>query len=690
MAAEPRKLVFSPGVARDASQLEAKGAWWDCSLVRFRSGMPEKFGGWVRFGTQAALGTPRSLLSYFFLTGDAVLGVGTSTGLFMSQGGTLFDITPERREISVTNGFLTVSGSAIVTLEFGVVHEALVGDRFLLPAFSFGGITFGGGVDGFGGYEVLSVPSSTSITFDAGALASSTSGPGGGVRLVTLLWPTGPVGVTAGLGWGAGPWSRKGWGDPALSSTITSGLRYWSLAKWGERLLSVPAVGPLFAFTPSITGTVNSRAAVAVNSRDGQVASVIVTAGGSGYVSTPTVVIAAPPAGVTATAVANMAGQTVASITIVAPGSGYITAPAVSFSGGGGGSGAAATALLEPIRSPSLVNSYVVVGATERRAILLGSGDLGDDTNFDPMLIRWSDLEDYTNFYPEPASSAGLRRAQEGSRLVAGCNLTLMSIVWSDTAAHQMRFVGAPYWYAVEVIGRNCGLVGPGAFTEMGGAVYWMGQNSFWMWRGGAPVQLQCTYQEAVFSDINRDQIARVSCGTNISSYEVIWFYPSMSSPTGECDRYVIFNASEGRWYGGVLSRTAWIDAAAVDRPLAADPSGLLYQHETGVDADGAAMGEFIESGFVDIADGEPFSFIERIIPDWQRLSGAVRVYVKVQDDPGGFVRQRGPYNISATTRFVGCRSRGRALALRIEGVGAGGDWRMGQVRGVVGGVGKR
>jgi hypothetical protein len=365
-----------------------------------------------------------------------------------------------------------------------------------------------------------------------------------------------------------------------------------------------------------------------------------------------------------------------------------VAAPSVAFAGGGG-TGAAATALLQPIRSPSLVNGYVLVGATERQAIVLGSGDLGADTGWDPMLIRWSDRDDETNFFAQTSNSAGFRRAQEGSRLIAGCNLTLTSLVWSDTSLHQMRFLGAPYWYAVEVIGRNCGIVGPAAFVEMGGAVYWMGRDAFWMWRGGAPVQMRSSYQEAVFEHINRDQVSRVACGSNISSSEVIWFYPSDQSADGECDRYIIFNVAEGVWYGGALARTAWMDVSAIDRPLAAAPSGRLYQHETGSDADGEPMGEFLVSGWMDEADGAPFAVVERMIPDWQRLAGSVVLYVSSQNDPRGFVRQRGPYELTPSTAFVGTRVRGRAIAIRLEGPEViGGDWRLGAMRALVTGAG--
>jgi hypothetical protein len=76
-----------------------------------------------------------------------------------------------------------------------------------------------------------------------------------------------------------------------------------------------------------------------------EVGSVILTNGGSGYTSAPTVTFAAPTTGVTATGTAVVQNGNVVAVTITNPGSGYTAAPSVTFSGGGG-TGAAGTANL--------------------------------------------------------------------------------------------------------------------------------------------------------------------------------------------------------------------------------------------------------------------------------------------------------------------------------------------------------
>ena len=76
-----------------------------------------------------------------------------------------------------------------------------------------------------------------------------------------------------------------------------------------------------------------------------EVGSVVITAGGTGYTSVPTVTFSAPTSGTTATGTAVIQNGAVVAVTITNPGSGYTSAPTVTF-GGGGGTGAAGTAAL--------------------------------------------------------------------------------------------------------------------------------------------------------------------------------------------------------------------------------------------------------------------------------------------------------------------------------------------------------
>ena len=51
-----QQLQFRPGVNREGTTLANEGGWYDCDKVRFRSGFPEKIGGWAALSYNTFLG----------------------------------------------------------------------------------------------------------------------------------------------------------------------------------------------------------------------------------------------------------------------------------------------------------------------------------------------------------------------------------------------------------------------------------------------------------------------------------------------------------------------------------------------------------------------------------------------------------------------------------------------------------
>ena len=93
-----------------------------------------------------------------------------------------------------------------------------------------------------------------------------------------------------------------------------------------------------------------------------RIASINVTAGGSGYTSDPTVTITGGVGSTSSPAATATRGFAVASLTLTAGGNGYNAAPTVSFSGGGG-SGAAATDSVITNSSTTYAVASVVVNS---------------------------------------------------------------------------------------------------------------------------------------------------------------------------------------------------------------------------------------------------------------------------------------------------------------------------------------
>ena len=210
-----QKLIFNPGINHDQTRYAADGSWFDCDKIRFRSGLPEKIGGWTAYSGAVPDGVTRALFNFVALDDSNYMAVGTNLRYYIEEGGDLFNITPIRKTSSLgANPIETgAAGSGIVSVSDSN-HGAVVNDFVTLS-----GATTTDGVTAAQlntTHQVVAVTSVSLYTIDTGGSASSGSTAGGGSS-VTAQYEinTGlDVGVS-GTGWGTSTWGRLAWGSSA-------------------------------------------------------------------------------------------------------------------------------------------------------------------------------------------------------------------------------------------------------------------------------------------------------------------------------------------------------------------------------------------------------------------------------------------------------------------------------------------
>jgi hypothetical protein len=243
-----QKLQFRPGVNREGTTLSNEGGWYDCDKIRFRSGYPEKIGGWQADGGSAAItesvttlvstsglttaatvtsgtgsywGIAKAMWNWINLTGYNLLAVGTNLKYYIqnSSGGAYNDVTPIRlTSAGVANAFTTTNLSTTVTVN-DPGHGAQAGDFVNITSVS-------GAVNGItaasltGEFQVQSVTSNNTYTITAGGAATST-GTSAATATFNYQLTTGNTTFTYGTGWGVGGWG--GSSGPAAASTISGG-----------------------------------------------------------------------------------------------------------------------------------------------------------------------------------------------------------------------------------------------------------------------------------------------------------------------------------------------------------------------------------------------------------------------------------------------------------------------------------
>tara|TARA_R110001632_G_scaffold90502_1_gene194435 strand:+ start:168 stop:2051 length:1884 start_codon:yes stop_codon:yes gene_type:complete len=343
------------------------------------------------------------------------------------------------------------------------------------------------------------------------------------------------------------------------------------------------------------------------------------------------------------------------------------------------------------------VGLQTIVSDIDRHVIVLGADAISGSArtgNIDPLLIAFSSQESITDWEPTSTNTAGSLRLSSGSQIVGGLRARQEILIWTDTALYSMQFVGAPFTFGVNLINENVGLISPNGFVNAPDAVYWMARDGFYTYNGSVQ-RLQCSVLNYVLDDFNSNQSFKVTAFTNKEFNEVGWFYPSSSST--EIDRYVTYNYLEGAWSIGELSRTAWLDDGIFEKPRATGKDSsvnYIYIHEDSDDADGSPMNNvFIESGDIDVDDGEKFGFVRKIIPDVKffgtnSTSGQINFVLKTRNFPGDSLTTNSTNDVTSSTQQNHVRARSRQMVFRAQsdddaatGVRTGFKWRLGANR---------
>ena len=246
-----QKFIFNPGINKEGTDYTAEGGWFDGNLVRFRKGLPEKIGGWVKYLTSSIKGKGRKLHAYVTLNGTRIFSVGTTFKLYWQEGDNYNDITPIRSTTSAGDvTFSATNGSSTLTVN-DTAHGADLND---FVTFS-GAASLGGNVTAAvlnQEYQVTAVTSANAFTITAKdtdgntvTANSSDTGNGGSSTIGEYQISVGLDVFIDGTGWGAGSWGSGTWGSTS-SLAANNQLRLWSIDNFGEDLIANVRAGGVF------------------------------------------------------------------------------------------------------------------------------------------------------------------------------------------------------------------------------------------------------------------------------------------------------------------------------------------------------------------------------------------------------------------------------------------------------------
>jgi hypothetical protein len=702
------KLQLRPGLNREGTDYSNEGGYYDGDKVRFRSGFPEKIGGWVRLSANYFLGMCRSLWNWSTLQNDNYVGVGTNLKYYIEWSGVYNDITP----ISTTNTFSNVISTGFTTLVGNVTANS--------STFQMANVTYmpvNNGIVQIGSEQlyytslVSNVATGVVRGFNNTTAASHTNGDNvasaylyvndnsnaingqfvilsnatsvGGIANTTINHEHQAIKYTSGGGF----YMLAATTDDNVttvtfptSSVINSGntvtIDYevppglavytvgngWGAGPWG-----------FYGWGNAAPVSVGQQLRLWTNDNYGQDL-VFAPRGGEIYYWSATLGL-------------SVRGQPLKDLANVAS----------------AGSGQWVPKTVSEIVSSDIQRFVIAYGAN-------GYDPANANSVFDPMLVRWSDQENPYQWVPDITNQSGEFRLSHGSYIVTSANTRQEILVFTDSTIYSQQYLGPPYVWGFQVLMDNISIMGPNTVITINNVTYWMGTDKFYMYSGRVET-LPCSLRQFVFNDINKDQSWQVYAGGNEGYNEVWWLYCSKNSTL--VDRYVIYNYLDRVWYYGNLTRTSWLDSSLRQSPMATDvfgydflgnPEGRIIYHEVGND-DGAGdttipITAYVQSSDFDIGDGHNYGYVWRMLPDVNFNNSSVNnpsvtMYLKPRQNSGSayFISDQTTvtsaqdfsnvpeYTIQEFTGQVYTRLRGRQMAFRISSDGLGVAWQLGTPR---------
>ena len=548
-----QKLQFRPGLNREGTDYSNEGGWYDGDKIRFRSGFPEKIGGWTRVSSEQFIGVCRALWNWIVLSGDNLLGVGTSKKYYIETGGIYNNVTPlihTSNLLGAPNGPFTATANSSSLTVVDASYNPNIGDYIVIS----GATTLGGNVTANvlnTTYTVTSVINATAYTITLPVAANgSDTNKGGATVKIEYEYPVGLDVAVIGTGWGSGPWGRGTWGS-AYSGGVQDQLRLWTNDNYGEWLFIAPRGGPVYYWKPD--GTYPNATPAGLTTRAQDLATQSTAAGYDG------------------TFVPNKTNQ---------------------------------------VLSSAIQRFIVCFGANPY-------DPLDSETAFDPLLVRWSDQENPYEWVPAVTNQSGEFRLNNGSFIMCARATRQEILVWTDAAIYSMQYLGPPYVWGFQILMDNISIISPNAAVTVNNVTYWMGTDKFYVYSGRVetlPCALRQYIFNDLNKDQGFQVFAGGNEGYNevwwfycsngsdtvdkyvIYNYlERVWYYGTMTRTAwldSPLRQYPMAADANNR----ILYHEAAVDDVSGETPV--------------------PINAYVQSSDFDIGDGHNFGFVWRILPD--------------------------------------------------------------------------
>lgn len=666
-------IEIVPGVQPSTDATEAATPHYVyADKIRFNGGIPEKIGGWssISFDYSATInGTARSLFSEM-INGTLYNVIGSNTRLYSLIGSRLTNITPfvstptaaanslASKYVTLgSNPLAAVDGSPVVTVTYAGASGLQAGDTiYLSGATGFAGILAGA----LNGDAIVRSVGSGTFTINVGTNATSTASGGGG----SVVFSSGMITLTS-VAHGLVNGDRV----KIESAATFAGITDTDINKeFIIRNVTTDAFD--FVTNGNASSSVSSGGGASTQYYEpmpiGLVDETNVVGYGAGLYGI----------GLYGTALQSTTARAYPRIWFMDRFGDSIIMTAGNQTGVYVWGGSNNTAPILVANAPTEIN-YAFI--SNNILVTFGAEDSGSSVE---NRIFASDIDDITNWTSSLVNQVYDDDIEGIGRLISHAPVQGSNLIFTEHETLTFRYLGGTAVWEVTTIDESIGIIAPMARVSVKGAAFWMGQENFYMYRGGSveviPANnggIECSCLRYVFDDLNFGQKSKIFAWYN-KRYNEVWFhYPTANSM--EPNRVVVVNLLDFTWTVHVLTRTAAESPNIKTKNPRLVNVGSLYQHEFGNDADGSALPWTLRS---------PKRFYERptininaVIPDSVQ-SGTINFEAKGYLFPQSVTPTVvSSLSVTSTTEFIPVSTSGRFYQYTWSGSTLGQPWTMGR-----------
>jgi hypothetical protein len=473
-------------------------------------------------------------------------------------------------------------------------------------------------------------------------------------------------------GYGDGPYSDSTYGTPRAISTIQALDKVpdaWSLDNFGAILLAMTSPdGRLLQWNPA-------------NGEPGFVTGI--SAAAAWTTTSTTITMISPSGGVVAPGM-NVYNETAGNEvgTVLTYTGTTLTLTATAQHAGASGNmlyfGNTATPVVANSGRGVVPTGRLFVVTQERFVQIHGAYDSTNGGS--SRRFAWCDQENFQAWdYTNVTSQAGYLDIEPAAPIICAKATAQGVLFWTATTAYLSAFLGIPYVYNYQEIGKNCTPWSPCSVASTVAMTVWMSQQGLYSYNGAWIQPMPLKIRPWIDDDIDILNVREQACMVHVAPFnEVWWFFPQgpTNNPSGYNTRVAIYNYKEGWCSMGQMSRSAGVSASYVIQTIMAD--GLnAFQHETGVVYPANVPLPWAETFDLNLASGSRLTTVKQMIPD---VGGDVtnllysliyRNSRSVGADANGNPilapeLQTTPKKVNTSNGFLDLRTTGRDIRLRI------------------------